>query len=173
MTGCAAGTVRSTGDGERHLLAVPFFPDDTDQCGPSALAGVLSFWGPPVEPASLKEEVYLAQVGGSLSVDLLLAAKRRGFKGNLYSGTPEDLKAHLRAGRPVILFINLGLKAFPVGHYVVVTGYDEARRGFYAHSGLQKDQFMSEKSLRRSWDKTGRSTLLITPNGKEERHAAP
>src|SRR5687767_6827273 len=66
--------------GRQVLLEVPFFPDKTNQCGPSALAGVLSFWGKPADPAKLREEMYLDKLKGTLPLDLFLTAKAHGLK---------------------------------------------------------------------------------------------
>jgi hypothetical protein len=176
MAGCAGYHVQhgwnfktdpksSVSDG--RMLDVPFFPDKTDQCGPSALASVLSFWGPPVEPRVLKKEIYLAQLKGSLPIDLLLAAQNRGFEARLYNGSIDDLKSELRKGHPLVAFLNRGFDFFPIGHYVVVSGYDEAREGLYVDSGSAKDQFVRYKCFLRNWDKTQRSTLLILPRGRD------
>ncbi len=152
---------------ERRMLRVPFFPDTTDQCGPAALASVLSFWGVSVDPPALKEEIYLANLKGSLAIDLLLAAQNRGFKADLYSGSIVDLKSKLREGHPMVVFVNRGFHFFPVGHFVVVNGYDEPRQGLYVHSGASKNQFVSYKRFLKDWEKTKRSTLLIRPLGPE------
>jgi len=159
----------------RQLLNVPFFPNKTDQCGPTALASVLNYWGPSVDPETLKKEIYLAHLKGSLSIDMLLAAQRRGFKAHLYEGSIDDLKSELNMGHPLIAFINRGFGFYPVGHYVVINGYDEARRGLIIHSGERKDQFISYRSFSKKWNKTQRSTLLILPpeRDKESSHAEP
>jgi len=145
------------------VLQVPFFPDHTDQCGPSVVASVLAFWGTPVTPSELKQEIYIDHLKGSLSIDLLLAAQKRGFKAHLYSGSVEDLKSELGKGHPVIAFLNRGYAFLPVGHYVVINGYDDARQGLVIHSGTKKDKFISYKRFSGFWDKTQRSTLLILP----------
>lgn len=147
------------------LLGVPFYPDKTDQCGPSALASVLAFWGRPAEPAELKREIYLDKLGGSLPLDLALAARRRGLAAEMTSGTLEGLKTQLDGGRPVIAFVNLGWSFLPIGHFLVVTGYDEEKRGFYAHSGTEKDSFVPYGRFRRQWERAGRWALIVA--GKE------
>ena len=59
--GCAGAPVdRSTEPlyaQARQLMTVPFYPDDTDQCGPAALASVLTFWGLRIHPQYLRDEV--------------------------------------------------------------------------------------------------------------------
>ena len=157
----------------QRLLPVPFFPDHADQCGPSVVASVLTFWGRPVTPAVLKNEIYTARLKGSLSIDLMLAAQNHGFKAHLYSGSVEDLKSELDKGHPMIAFLNRGYDFLPVGHYVVINGYDQAREGLYIHSSMNKNKFITYKRFAGYWDKTQRSTLLILPpdRDKESSHA--
>src|SRR5437870_4695340 len=113
MSGTEVKTARGPGGSGRHLLAVPFFSDSADQCGPSALASVLAYWGSPVDAATLKQEVYLARLNGSLQVDLLLSAERHGFKAHLYGGGIDDLLAEVDKGHPVIAFLNRGFPTIP------------------------------------------------------------
>lgn len=180
FTGCVGQTTVAQGDqrglqtlsregeailaGSRHLQKVPFFPDETDQCGPATLAGVLSFWGTQVEPGSLKPEVYLEKVKGSLSIDLLLTARRHGFQVETYAGDWERIKSEIEAGHPLIAFVNFGSTIFSRGHYVVITGYDEGKQGIYINSGLTADRFMSYDEFIKGWEKTGRWTLKILPS---------
>jgi ABC-type bacteriocin/lantibiotic exporter with double-glycine peptidase domain len=144
------------------MLGVPFFPDKTDQCGPSALASVLAFWGRPADPLELKREIYVPKLGGTLPMDLLIAARSHGLAAEMSSGSLDGLKADLDAGRPVIAFVNLGWRFLPIGHFMVVTGYDEARRGVFAHSGLKKDAFVPYGRFLKQWDKTGRWALVAS-----------
>lgn len=155
------------------VLQVPFFPDHTDQCGPSVTASVLTFWGNPVTPADLKQEIYIAHLKGSLSIDLMLAAQKHGFKAHFYSGSLEDVKSELGKGHPVIAFLNRGYDFLPIGHYVVINGYDDARQALVIHSGMKKNRLISYKRFSGFWDKTQRSTLLILPpeQDKESSHA--
>ncbi len=153
-------------------MAVPFFPDDTDQCGPAVLASVLTYWGIQTDPVALKEEIYLPRLKGTLPLDLLLAAQARGLAAEIYRGSLNDLKAQLAAGHPLVVLLDLGFAIFPQGHYVVVTGYDDQRQGVYVHSSLDKDVFVPYERFLPSWDKTGRWTLLVTPSERRLRSHA-
>jgi ABC-type bacteriocin/lantibiotic exporter with double-glycine peptidase domain len=152
---------------ERYrLLDVPFFPDDTDQCGPATLASVLTFWGVPADPARVRDAVYTAKLKGSLPIDLLIAAQARGLTAEAYQGTLGSLLAELDAGRPLIAFLDLGFFVFKQGHYVVVTGYDTEREGLFAHSGTHRNLFVPYAEFLRKWDRTGRWTLRLMPRGQ-------
>jgi ABC-type bacteriocin/lantibiotic exporter with double-glycine peptidase domain len=167
MPGCAApGMGRPLpppAEQGRVQLDVPFFPDDTDQCGPSALASVLGFWGRKAEPVRIKEEIYRAELKGSLPVDLLLAAQAHGMTAEMPDETLDSLKKELDAGHPVIAFVNQGYRFLPIGHYLVVTGYDDRRGEIFAHSGTKKNDPVPYGKFLRQWDRTDRWTLLILP----------
>jgi hypothetical protein len=153
--------------GQVVRVVVPFFPDGTDQCGPATLASVLTYWGIPSEPAVLKSEMYRPQLGGTLPIDLLLAAQARGLQTESSSGTLKTLKAEIDAHHPVVALLNLGWAVFPQGHYVVITGYDERQQGVYMHSGLARDLFVPYAQFFSDWEKTGRWMLRVQPM---ERH---
>jgi ABC-type bacteriocin/lantibiotic exporter with double-glycine peptidase domain len=131
------------------LLKVPFYPDQTDQCGPATLASLLSYWGKPTDPVKLRQAMYDAKLKGSLPMDLVKAARDNGLSAEMVEGTPELIKSQVEAGRPVLVMLNMGLSALPIGHYVVVTGWDDKKKGFYAHSGGQADQFIAYKKFQK------------------------
>ncbi len=166
LNGCAGLESQPLSSLPPQLLDVPFFPDRSDQCGPSALASLLTFWNHPIDPPALKKEIYLAHLKGSLPIDLLLSAQNHDLKADIYYGSIDNLQAEIKLGHPLIAFINRGFDSFPIGHYIVITGADPARQGFYIHSGSKKNQFISYKKLLKSWDKTQRMTLLITPHAQ-------
>ena len=166
LSGCAGQSPSLTKNGgsvASHLLVVPFFADNTDQCGPATLASVLSYWGISAKPGILKKEVYLPRLRGTLPIDMLLAAQAFGMKVESYNGNLENIKSELDHGHPLVAFLNLGYKFFPQGHYVVITGYDDRQQGLYIHSGLEPNKLVSYERFLRDWKKTGRWTLLILP----------
>ena len=167
-SGAKSEQIQQTADysdspGQVVRVVVPFFPDGSDQCGPATLASVLTYWGIPSEPAVLKAEMYRPQLGGTLPIDLLLAAQARGLQTEVSSGTLERLKAELDAHHPVVALLNLGWVVFPQGHYVVITGYDEQQQGVYMHSGLARDLFVPYAQFFSDWEKTGRWMLRVQP----------
>lgn len=163
LPGCAAPRAYDAPEGRQVLLDVPFFPDGTDQCGPSALASVLAYLGKPEPPSTLRKEIYRADLKGSLTVDLLLAAQGRGLTVEVAEGGMAQLKWQLEQGRPLIAFVDVGFRFYPIGHFLVVTGYDDQRRVLYAHSGLKRDLQISYRKFDRQWEKTKRWALLILP----------
>lgn len=174
MTLCAcapSSIIRHTNDalspGERkvvHLTNVPFYPNNTDQCGPASLASILNFWNKDVTPEELKSQVYVQRLHGSLPMDMLPALKHYGLDGKIISGSYESVKAELRAGRPLIAYLDFGTRSHPIGHYVVVTGYDDQRGGLYIHSAMRKDKFARYERFNRGWKDTDYWLLLASPS---------
>ncbi len=166
LCGCVQSRVSLApdyGHNRQVRLDPPFYPDNTDQCGPSALASVLGYWGKPAEPGSLRKEIYQAKLKGSLTVDLLLAAEGRGLSAEMVEGGLVRVKSELDAGHPVIAFVNTGFSFYPVGHYLVITGYDDRRQSIFAHSGMKRDQEISYRKFDKQWERTERWALLIMP----------
>jgi hypothetical protein len=204
LTACTA-QVRSGGPGPaprgqsdvRHLHSVPFYPDESDQGGPSTLASVLTYWGFHTEPLALKEEIYMSRFGGAVSgpsgpdrplagpeqagtrpMDLLLAAQARGLRAQSYGGTLENLKIEIKAGHPLVALMDLAHATvgprlsgqYSAGQYVVIIGFDDRRQGVYLHSGLQRDTFVPYKRFMQAWEKTGRWVLLVLPPSMQGRN---
>lgn len=147
----------------KHLTGVPFFADDTNQCGLASLASVLNYWGIPSDPVMLRNDIYLPKLRGSLPIDLLIAAEFSKHEGQMYSGSLAEMKSELGTGHSLFVFLNLGYGVFGQGHYVVVTDYDDSRQGVYLRSGLERDLFLSYERVLRSGRKTGQWTLLLLP----------
>lgn len=170
LTGCSLFRVSLEPDkppeDKQVMLTVPFFPDNTDQCGPSALASVLGYWERPEEPRRLRQEIYQAHLKGSLALDLLLAAGSRGLSAELVNGSLAKVREELDHGRPLIAFVNAGYSFYPAGHYLVITGYDDRRQCIIAHSGMKRDQLIPYRKFEGQWKKTERWALLIQPQGQ-------
>ena len=126
-------------------------------------ASVLAYWGRPAAPEKLRSEIYRARLKGSLTLDLLLAAESRGLSAEMVEGGLHRVRAELDAGRPLIAFVNAGFSFYPVGHYLVITGYDDRRRCILAHSGLKRNQRIPYGKFERQWEKNGQWALLILP----------
>ncbi len=156
-----------------HLTDVPFFPNTTDQCGPAALASVLHYWGKTATPEELKSEVYVPRLKGTLPMDLRPALSKRDLAGQVVSGSFDDIKAELRQSRPVIAYLDFGTRRHPIGHFLVVTGFDDHRRGLYVHSGAAKDKFASYRRFDRGWRDTDRWMLTAGPATSPTNAAPP
>ncbi len=144
---------------------------EEDRCGPGSLAVVLSAHG---EPHSARElEALLPDVAGRgvLSVDMLLAARARGFDAALLTGTPEAIRGELAARCPAILMLRLldapGSRK-DVYHYVVVDGFDPSRQLYRFQFGDGKARWAPLASLERGWKPAGHVLLVARPSARTD-----
>jgi hypothetical protein len=147
-----------------QLADVPFFPQQDYQCGPAALASMLSWSGRPVTPELLVPEVYVPGRKGSLGVELVAATRRHGRLMYPLSPTMEGVLTALEQGYPVLVLQNNGLGIYPVWHFTVVTGADRARELLWLHSGKTRQMAVSFSAFERTWARAGYwATLVFDP----------
>lgn len=152
-----------TGVPERiELTQVPFFPQDAFQCGPAALATVLTFGGIDVTPGGLVEQVWLPARGGSLQIEMLASARRHGFVAYRLAPSFADLLREVAAGHPVVVLQDVGLIA-TVWHYAVVIGFDYPSGTVYLRSGTSQRLAVPFTAFERSWMKGGYWSFVALP----------
>jgi len=150
-----------------YIKDVPFFPQKDYMCGPASLASVIMYWNRgDTDVEEIAAGIYLERLKGTLPLDMLLYAREKGFDVEYYSGSMDDLREKLSGGFPLILFLNLGLKSYPAGHYVVAVGYSDAANAVLVHSGTEKESPMSYNELERAWSKTGHAALIVRPKAR-------
>lgn len=150
-----------------YIDGVPFFPQNEYLCGPAALAGVMAFYGAEETMDGVAKAVYNEKLRGALPMDLLVYARDRGFETSYYKGGFDDLAERVGRGEPLILFLNLGYDIYPVGHYIVAVGISRRDGAVIAHSALEREKVYGMKELQKAWSRTGYSTLLVRPKGRE------
>lgn len=149
-----------------ELVDVPYYPQETHQCGPAALATVLNAGGSQVTPQDLTPEVYLPGREGSLQVEMLAATRRNGLLAYELSPRLEDMLREVAAGTPVVVLQNLGLSWYPVWHYAVVVGYDLEREEIILRSGRERRQLMQLTTFEHTWKRSGYWAMLAMPPDK-------
>jgi ABC-type bacteriocin/lantibiotic exporter with double-glycine peptidase domain len=147
-----------------HLVKnVPFFPQQDHYCGPAALAGLLTYYGYPTTQHEIAQAIYLPRHFGTLSMDLLLYSKAKGLDTQVIEGTLDLLKSEIDQRHPIVVFLNLGLKIFPKGHFIIVIGYNDLDQTIIAHSGQEAELPIPYARFLPAWEKTGFWTLLVNP----------
>ena len=154
-----------------ELADVVFYPQETHQCGPAALAMVLDAGGVMVTPQDLSTQVYLPGREGSLQVEMLAATRRNGLLAYELAPKLEDVLAEVAAGSPVIVLQNLGLSWYPVWHYAVVVGYDLPREEIILRSGLERRQILHLTTFEHTWKRSGYWAMLALSPDKVPRTA--
>ena len=146
---------------------IPFYPQSEYQCGPSALATVLSFYGDSISPSGISDEIFSLKLKGTLPLDMELFPRKRGFNTSSYIGSIPDIENNLLKGHPLILFLDTGILNWKAGHYIVVTGFNKEDGYIIVRWGDEKEKRITYQNLLKKWKKTGYWTLLVTPqNGQ-------
>lgn len=134
-----------------ELTQTPFFPQEDYQCGPAALATLLSASGVDVDAQELVAQVYIPERRGSLQVEMLATTRMARRLAYLIQPEPAAVLAEIAAGRPVLVLQNVGLKFAPLWHYAVVVGYEAATNSLILRSGVTKRRIIRAGKFARSW----------------------
>ncbi len=148
-----------------ELADTPFFPQEDHQCGPAALATVLAASGSKVSPDELAREIYLPARHGTLQVELLGGIRRRGLLAYVLPDQGSTLFDQVAAGHPVLVLLNLGIKAYPIWHYAVVVGFDRRRDEVILRSGRTARATMSWWRFAGSWGRAGNWAVVALAPG--------
>jgi hypothetical protein len=144
---------------DRRLIEkVPFYPDDTILCGPASLAAVMTFYGRKTTPEEAAAPLIRTNLRGSLAPDLVLWARKMGFKARFWSAKPEEIVALLKKNKPVILQIDSGL-AIKTGHFIVAVGYGP--EGLVANSAMVQQAITPWAEFLTRWLKFGNLAILV------------
>jgi ABC-type bacteriocin/lantibiotic exporter with double-glycine peptidase domain len=142
-----------------EIEGVPFIQQDSQFCGPAALASVMSFYGAPVDQKVIGSKVYSEKLQGALITDLERYARDAGFETHSGRGTVEGLKEEIDRRRPVIVLVDRGFWVLSRTHYLVVFGYDG--EGLIAHDGFSASKRYRYDEFREIWGKMGNAYLLV------------
>jgi len=155
-----------------HSIAeVPLVERNTNWCGPAALAAVLQYHREQISAKEIADEVYLPEYRGSLNLDLLVYARKRGFKVSAGAGTAGKMKQAVAQDRPVICMVRRGNVVARRNHYVVVRGYDSERGVWFLDSGNGEEEMFANADFEREWRECGHWMLVV--EGKEMTAATP
>lgn len=144
---------------------VPMQKWDIMTCGAGSLSAVLQHHGDPTTMDEWQAKLPKTR-GGVMSIDLVLAAREKGFEAQLLTGDQSLVEAELRAGRPVILMLQVVQypgKSLDFFHYIVLDGYDASRNLFRAQFGDGRARWATMRRLEPAWKKTKHATIVIRP----------
>lgn len=141
-----------------------------NRCGAGALSTILRHFGDPVTEQELIPLLPQGRNDGVVSVDLLLAARERGFDARIVRGDLVLLEQLMRDRIPAIVMLqvaNLRGVENDLYHYVVLDGYDPGRKIFRMQYGDGRWRWASLAGLAHAWDNTDRATLVVTGRAEE------
>ncbi len=146
-----------------ELTEVPFFPQRRYQCGPAALAMLLTDLGRPATPSELVGEVYVPARKGSLRPEMRAAIRARGLVAYPLEPQLQALLREIAAGRPVLVMQNLGLGWAPLWHYAVAVGYDLPAEQIVLRSGTNRRHVTTLSTFERTWARSGHWAQVAAP----------
>jgi len=149
-----------------ELTTTPFYPQSRYQCGPASLATVLNATGLDIDPGQLAGDVYLPDRKGTLQVEMIAAVRRYGRVPYDPGHDLQSIMDQLKYDLPVLVLLNLGLKALPAYHYAVVIGYEPDSDVVIMRSGTDYRLLMSRQEFLSAWRKSGNWALTVLPPGK-------
>ena len=138
---------------------MPFYQQESYQCGPASLAGILNYWGVAVTPDEIARNIFSASARGTLTIDMVLYAQQKGLSAEQYKGSIENLKQNIDSGLPVVVLVDYGGILYQMNHFMVIIGYNEY--GILANSGKDNEKFIPEDDFLKAWEKTNFWTLRI------------
>lgn len=157
---------RETSNQAAVVPDVPMQRWDIKSCGAGSLTAVLQRLG---DTKTMKEwEADLPKTrGGVMSIDLVHAARSRGFDASLVTGSREIIDAELRAERPVILMLKVIQapgRSFDFYHYIVIDGYDPERKVYRTQFGDGRARWTTLERLAPAWKSTKNATIVVRPH---------
>jgi hypothetical protein len=163
ISGCAT-PARLTGTGGQIIGEVPFFPQEKYECGPAALASVLSYHGLNSSPEEIASEIFSSSAKGTLDFDMLLYAMGKGLAAEVYAGSMDAIARSINAGNPLIVLVDYGFWVYQQNHFMVVVGYDD--KGVVVNSGRESLKFIPSGEFLKIWEKTKYWTLSVRPESR-------
>jgi len=167
ISGCGATSfeaIRPGLDARGHYIEGVTFVKQTEyDCGPAALASVLSFRGKAADLERITASVYLPGLRGTLPMDLERYAKDEGFKTLSSAGTTAALKTAIGSNIPVICLLDIGFGFYRQPHFVTVIGFDDGNGLFIMHDGGTPNRTMRYEDFEKKWARAGNWMIVIEP----------
>ena len=157
---CAGSPLKESGT-VRIIPNVPFYAQEVYQCGPASLAGVLNYWGLKISPGDIAGEIFSPAARGTLDMDMVFYAQKKGFEADQYTGSLEDLQKNVESRHPLIVLVDEGLWVYQKSHFMVVVGYGGG--GLVVNSGKEQHKFIPRDHFLKIWERTKFWTLRIAP----------
>jgi Peptidase_C39 like family len=146
-----------------ELEATPFFPQRDYQCGPAALATVLTASDVTVTPDDLTARVYIPERRGSLQPEMIAATRSFDRLAVVLDSSLDAVLREVTAGNPVLVLQNLGVASVPLWHYAVVVGFDSSRDTLVLRSGEDARKRVSAQRFAYSWSLARNWAVVVVP----------
>ncbi|MFW6083875.1 MAG: cysteine peptidase family C39 domain-containing protein, partial [Gemmatimonadota bacterium] len=142
-------------------MDVPYLPQSELLCGGAAAAMVLRYWGMSGVRAEDFGDLVSRTRGGIRASELANRLRELGWDVFPFDGRYEEIRRHLRLGRPVISLLEVGDDRF---HYVVLIGEADDRLVLHDPAAAPF-RLVDRDELESAWEATGGLSLLAVPSG--------
>jgi hypothetical protein len=176
LTSCATITPRSqpASPSAQVIPDVPLLKWGIESCGAGSLSTVLQHYGDATSLAAWDTSLPKTR-GGVMTIDMLVAARQKGFDAQLVTGTPQLVEDELRAGHPVILMVQVIDSPghhYDFFHYVVADGLDASAGLIRTQWGDQRGRWIPFERIEKPWSGGGHAAILIHPQGSDPQFTA-
>ena len=141
-----------------------------ESCGAGSLSTVLQHYGDTTTMEQWDTSLPKTR-GGVMTIDMLIAARQKGYEAKLVTGDRASIENELTAGRPVILMLKVvdavG-RHYDFFHYVVADGIDREHSLIRTQFGDGKERWVSFERLDKAWSGGGHAAILIHPRTEDE-----
>jgi tetratricopeptide (TPR) repeat protein len=168
QAGCSTQSLRDAGATQPDIAiaGVAYFPQREHQCGPAALAGLLSAAGVSVSPDALAHEVYIPGRKGSVQAEMLAATRHHARLALLLEPELASLLQELEHGHAVLVLQNFGLPSLPLWHYAVVVGYDRERDALLLGGANGRPRRLAARRFLGTWRRAGNWAFIALRPGE-------
>lgn len=156
---------RRAGVDARVIPNVPTQHWDIKSCGAGSLSSVLQHYGDRTTMREWNDSLRKTR-GGVMSIDMVIAARQKGFDARLVTGDRQTLERELLDGRPIILMLQVietPGRAYDFFHYIVLDGIDTGRQLLRTQFGDGKARWVPFKRLETAWRGGGSAAIFIRP----------
>jgi hypothetical protein len=158
------------GPGATAIPNMPMLRWGIESCGAGSLSTVLQHYGDPTTMQQWDASLPKTR-GGVMTIDMLIAARQKGYDANLVTGDRITVAKELTAGHPVILMLkvidSLG-HHYDFFHYVVADGIDPEHDLIRTQFGDGKARWVSFERLDKAWSGGGHAAIFIHPRTQDE-----
>ncbi len=168
QAGCSTQLLRDAGamQPDVAIAHIAYFPQREHQCGPAALATLLTATGEAVSPDALTREVYIPGRSGSVQAEMLAATRRHARIALELEPELRALLQELEQGRAVLVLQNFGLPSLPLWHYAVVVGYDRGRDALLLSGANGRPQRLAARRFMGTWRRAGKWAFMALRPGE-------
>lgn len=145
-----------------------------NNCGPATMAMMLSYWGWEGDQKDVEAIIRPVPRDKNVRWDEMVYYVKNyaGWLDALFraGGAVEGVKPFIANGYPVVIATGYTVKQGWVGHYLLLTGYDDAQQSFIVQDATGgPDRVVPYADIDRGWQQFNRYFILVFPAGDREK----